>query len=654
MPLIIIPTSQFSYGQIDIYDPRNIPRGAASSSLNWITKGDHIEIRPGQAYMGTSSVNTGNGKVTGIKKLTNAIGVEVLFGTYGKKLKYYDETTSEWIENGVDLLGSATVDANGYGIEDIFMSEYTGLAGNQMFLTSPNCAGYYKIMTANPGSSTNVYNSSINFKGYNRIDTNRTQLWGRTTDQTGLYGSYIDNQIYTSVTGEATVSLGGTLAFKAGNAAGTCFAVAITITATNELYTDNFNGTLTGSLGGTGTINYTSGVYTLSNAGVGTAAYQWENSNNKGITDFRKSSTRLAGEGFIFRQDEGGGALMSVGQYNQVYYCFHIKKTWVLSIGSDDTSATNLPYRQLVGIPNQRASVETGEGIYYVDTSNENDIKLRRLTYDIAGSQQVLPVPISNNLKLNKYNFDQAASAAWGDLVLFSCATKDSTQTINGVTVSVNNRVLVYNTLWKSFDVLDYGVTCFAIYNGNLIGGDSLSNNFITLFSGYDDFGDGSIQNFWIGNLENLQFINPKSRRISYPELHKVKKFCLQGHIQPDQKIKVSISVDNGSWVEIGGSDTMVNGVNVHTYAIEGTGSYIDPNSSINVGAQYLGNHMIGGGTDGVIAFGYERLFSIDTDKFEYIKIKYEAMAVGYCSVMKQQYWDVRAKGKKVARKYRG
>jgi len=33
-------------------------------------------------------------------------------------------------------------------------------------------------------------------------------------------------------------------------------------------------GTFVGSLGGTGTINYITGAYTLSNAGVGTASYQ--------------------------------------------------------------------------------------------------------------------------------------------------------------------------------------------------------------------------------------------------------------------------------------------------------------------------------------------------------------------------------------------
>ena len=38
------------------------------------------------------------------------------------------------------------------------------------------------------------------------------------------------------------------------------------------------------------------GAYTLSASGVGTVNYQWEMTNNKGVTDFSKSATRLAGE----------------------------------------------------------------------------------------------------------------------------------------------------------------------------------------------------------------------------------------------------------------------------------------------------------------------------------------------------------------------
>lgn len=645
----IITTKNFKYGQIDTLEDRSIPRGAASSSLNWQTKGDRIELRRGQAYLGTSSVNTGNGKATGLKKATQATGVEILFGTYGKKLKYYDETTAEWIENGTDILGTGVIDSNGFGIEDIFMSEYTGLAGNQLFLNSPNCAGYYKIMIANPGSKVDVYSAAKNFKGYIKIDTNRTLLWGRVKDQTGLYGSYIDTQTYTTVTAEAYGTGDGattTFAHTAAGITGTRTIFGLTVTDGVETFTDNYDGTLTGSANGTGTVNYVTGEISVTfnaapaNLAAITTTYQWEDSNTNGITDFTKSATRLAGQGFIFRQDEGGGALKSVDQYNQIYYCLHVKKTWVLNITSTDTSATNLPYRQRVGIPNERASVETGDGIYYIDDTDKNDVRVRLLTYDLSGSTQVIPVPLSKNINLNDYVFDQACAIQWGDLVLFSCATADSTQTINGKTVSLNNRVLSYNKLWKSWDILDYTVTCFEVYNGTLVAGDSYSNNFMTLFSGFDDFDTDSMANYWVGNLDDF----------SIDGLKKSKKFYIEGIIAPDQKLKISISVDSGAFVEIGSTD--VDGV--HTYAIEGSGSYIDRNQSVNIGATTLGTKELGGGSDGNLAYHFERYFNLNLDKFETIKIKYEAVAIGYVAVSTQKFWDVRFKGRKPPSKYRG
>jgi len=624
----IVPTKTFKFGLMDTLEDRAIPRGAASSLLNWLTKGDRIEFRRGQAYMGTASVNTGTGKATGLRKCTRADGVEVLFGTYGKKLKYYDEATSEWIEVGSDLLGDDVVDANGLGIEPISMSEYVGLAGNQMFLNSPNCSGYYKIMTANPGFASNQYDAAKNFKGHIRIDTNRTLLWGRVKDKTGLYGSRIDTQAYTTVTGEATTSLSGILAFKGGGADRTCFGVTITITSGGEVYTDDFSGNLTGSLGSTGTINYTTGEYTLSSPGVGTADYQWEDSNGAGITDFTKSATRLAGEGFVFRQDEGGGPLQSVPAYNQVYYCMHVKKTWILALTADDLGATNLPYREKVGIPNVRASVETGDGIYYIDDTDKTDVGVRLLTYGTGGSTQVIPISISKNIVLNNYRFDQAATIEWGELLLFACATNDSIQTINGLTVGVNNRVLVYNKLWRSWDVLDYGVSCFEVYNGTLVAGDSLSNNFIQLFSAWDDF-DNTYPNHWDTCLDNLDMEG----------LKKSKKLVLQGLISPDQQIQVYGAPDNGDFVPV--------------FLIDGRGDYVDPTHSVDIGAPVLGTRVLGGGGDGLLAYNYEVIFDLDFDKFEFIKLRFVAMGIGYASISTQNYYDVRFKSKKLPRKYR-
>lgn len=654
MTINIVGNTNYKYGTINKIEDRSIPRGAASRSLNWLTMGDHIELRRGQKFLGTT--NTGLGLATGLKRVTDATGVERLFGSYGKKLKYYNRTTEDWVEIGSDLLGSAVVDANGIGFEEIFMQEYVGLAGNQLWINSPNCAGFFKIMVANPGSAKDNYDANKNHKGNIKIDTNRTLLWGRVKDRTGLYGSYIDSQTYTTVSAESlgtgdgvTTVFSTTLAAVTGIR--TCFG--LTVTAGAVTLTDDYNGVLSASDGSTGTINYSTGAISVTfatapaNLAAITVTYQWESSTTNGIADFTESGTRLAGEGFVFRQDEGGGPLQNVNTYNQIYYCMHLKKTWVLSLGSDDTDATNLPYRQRVGIPNERASVETGDGIYYIDDTDENDVRARLLTYELNGSPEVIPVAISKNLNLNDYRFDQAAAAKWGDLVLFACGLKNSTREINSKTVTLNNRVLVYNLLWKSWDILDYGCTCFEIYDGSLVAGDAYSDNFALLFSGFDDF-DAVIPNYWEGDLDAL----------GVEGLKQTKKLYLQGLIDPDQKIKVSVALDNGAFVEVGGTDNAEGTAaydedGAHTYAIQGNGSYVDPTQSVAVGAVTLGRSELGGGSAGAVAYNFARLISLRVDKFERVKLRFEAVDVGFASISTHKWWDVRFKGVKIPRKYR-
>ena len=130
------------------------------------------------------------------------------------------------------------------------------------------------------------------------------------------------------------------LAFKSGGATRNCFGVVITVGT--ETFTDDYNGALVGSAGGTGTINYITGAYTVSVAGAGTATYQWENSNVKGITDYTKSATRIAGEGFILRQDVGGDAIQTVliGQ-DGAYYSLKKNSCYRLELDLEDINPRN-------------------------------------------------------------------------------------------------------------------------------------------------------------------------------------------------------------------------------------------------------------------------------------------------------------------------
>lgn len=707
----------FPYGIITAVQPRSIKRGASAGNKNWLTKGDKIELRRGMAFLGTSSVNMGTGKTSGLKKAQTLDGTEILFGTYGKKAKYFNNTTKEWVEVGTDILGSKVVDGNGISSENVSIEAYTNLAGAQVWINSQNCAGIFKILVSHPSDYSNTYLITKNYKGNIKIDTSMTFLWNKITDKTGLYRSYVDSQLFSltaenpgSLVGDgATKIFSGTLGFRSatlpqttslaieiGAVIGTLISISgiqpdsgMTQVSTSsphgcsigdtvvisgvagmtqinnrigtiipqgfgastfhinidcssftayssggktgkaEVFTDNGVGVLAsnGATAGAGLINYTTGVFSITfntaptNLAPIAAYYEVEDSTNGGIADFTSSTPRTVGQGAVYRQDEGGGAIQGVQVYASNYYTFHLTKTWVLNLPTNDTQYTDSPYRAKVGIPNLRASCDTGDGIFYIDDSNHDQVKVRVLTYTTGGSQQVVPISISNNLNLSNYYFDQAAMIQWGDYIL--CACRQTTS-------PVNDTVLVYNRVWKAWDILDYSVSVFDIFNGTLVAGDSLTNNFMTLFSGYDDL-DNPIDNFWIGNQDNMRLLGMK----------KVKQFYIEGYIAPDQALDIYVSFDSGDYVLVG--------------TIDGRGTYVDQGQSQDLGAPVLGSRTIGGGASGGnTAYHYERLFNINTDRFEYAQVKYVARKIGYVSIQNQKWWDVRYMGRKSPVKYLG
>jgi hypothetical protein len=635
----------FFKGVINVVEPQSIPEGAASDSLNWSTIGDRIELRRGMARLGSEI--TGTGLVLGLRKGIRRSGVEVLFtARRSRKFEYYDTTTQDWIEIGSNVLPAAAAG------DEIAMEPYDSLAGAQLFLSSRN-SSIYKIMVANPGSYTELSLTAI-FRGKIRIKQNRMFLWdqqgsSKQRDISSVYGSYIDKDEltdYSQVSAEARhsgngaqLTFTGTLAFKGVNAQRTCFFV--TFTDGTETFTDNYDGTLTGTAGGTGTINYTTGQYSITFAaapaiGVNniTSTYYYENTIDQGIADFSKSSPRTAGQGF-FQPQFDGGALQNILALKDVEYCIHEYKTWALTLTNTDTNATNLPFRVKIGIPNWRAACESPDGIYYIDNIDKNKPAVYLLEYN-ALSQQVEPKNISANLDLSAYSFDKSVLCDWGRYLVMACRTSDST---------VNNRLFVYDKLVKCWDIHDYYCSVLEVYNGTLVGGDSVTDNVFTLFSGEDD-DDSLITNFWQGNLSNN----------GIDRLKKAKRFKLQGAIGPDQKIKVSLSFDNGPFVEIGSEDDTSVTPALHTYAIEGDGSYVDHSQRVSVGAPTIGSTEVGGGSPSTqrVAYPYEREFKITTDRYEQVMVRFEAVGIGYASVSLYDFPDIRDKGKKPPTKYRG
>lgn len=635
-----IPVKNFKYGIIDSVEQQSIPRGAASASLNWLTLGSKIELRRGYTLLGTT-YNSGLGKITGLGVASKPNGTDIIYRTRARKIEYLDTNTNDWVEAGSDILPADVVTAaDPYG-EDISIQEYINPTGPQVWFNSIN-AGPHKIMTANPGSVTSMYTLGTNYKGYIRIKSGRMYLWnrfGNPGNKTDLFASQLDTKAdsdYTQIVAEVIAGASGTLAFKGGGARRICFQVVFTVTASGEIFTDNGDGTLTGSLGGSATINYTTGDYT--GVGAGTCTYRWaDDTAVKGIANFTYSSTRVAGEGFILSQSFGG-ALQNVASLNGREYCLHEKGTWVVTISADDLDVTNLIFRSKVGIPNHRAMVESADGVYYIDDSDKNDVHFRILTID-PGSSETIPNSISKQFKLNNirvgvnlnnYYFDKSVTFEFGDLKLFACRTKDSL---------INNRVFVYNKTSKAIDVLDYYVSCFANYNGNLVAGDSLSNNVFVLLSGVDDDDSNISNNYFESSLDNLD----------YQGMKRCVELTIDGEVGPEQAGKISMSVDRSPFVEIRSKNDIAN----NKHAIEGDASYVDSSQRVNVGPLLVGNSEVGGGGDGIEAYHYRRTFKIALDKGEYFKFRIEATKLGYLSLSELIFDDIRLKWQRIPNRYR-
>ena len=624
--MIIKEIRNWTYGIINAVEPTSIPVGSLSEALNFLTLGDRIELRRGSRILGEDA---GAGAVRGLFVGVNldSEATQYPFRKRGRKIEYYSVALEAWVEIGSDVIPADAED------EDFAFDAYSSQAGAQIFGSSPN-SSIYKIMVANPGSITDLL--STTYRGYIRIKQSRTFLWDRKDangrkDEFNPYLSYIDNRKYTTVSGEAIVDVAaGTLAFKAGGSKRTCFGIKITHTASGEIFTDNRDGTLTGDLGATGTINYTTGAFTTSLSGAGSADYQWEDSTDEGLADFSFAATRLAGQGNVFLQGEGG-PLQSIETYGDTEYCAHVNKMYALRLTSDDTDATNLIFRDREGIPNRRAMKGTSKGIYYVNNADKTRPVLKLLTLQ-TGSTAIEGEVISDNLDLTGYNFEESEVFEWGDYIIFSCKSPDAVS---------NDRYILHHKIWKSFDFVNYYGLCAAIYDGALIIGESITGNVIEAFSGTDD--DGAV-------VDGTATTNEWD--LDYPGyLKKVKRLQLEGNIGPDQAIDVYVSLDKGAFVLIG--------------QILGSGSYVDRSQRVSVGPQTLGRGEVGGGTDGLEAYHYFRELPMRIDKFERIRVRFVRGinaddadnpfdGIGYFSVSTLRAYDVRLKASKLPRRYRG
>lgn len=546
------------YGVMNKLPVQSIPDGAASDSLNWLTLQGKIELVRGYTPLGVE--NPEAGRVTGIKTGIRADGVNVVFKTYGKKAAYYSETLGDWVEIGTNLLGSSVVNSAGVA-EDISFDFFEPVAGKQIWLNSPH-AGPYKIMVSNPGDAISMYDSSLNNKSYMRIYDNRALVFNiDALDRTSVRMSYIEVRAkadYLQVTGES-VANGAALAQKASTPKASFFEISGTGGA--ETFTDDGSGNLVGSAGGTGTINYATGVISftpIAGAVVNltavsyryvdeTATWTPSGGNLSGsLMNFVFTLPRKAGWPNVFQQAHGGDikAIASVGNHK---FVGHQHAIWDLLPSQDDVTGTNTIFRENIGVPTLRGMFSTPEGIYTVDLNDPNNPNFILVTYS-ERTTDIKPINLSKNLDLSNYSFSELCVFPFNDYMCFAVTTSDEPH---------NNRVFLYHRIYRTWDILDYPISCADIYNNTLVGGDSLSNNVYTFFSGSDFDGDTS-NNFWRTGISKLGFITPRGKPRIITALKKVKKVFLEGDIGPNQNIYLYASLDRGAFVEIGGYDETV------------------------------------------------------------------------------------------------
>lgn len=616
-------------GFLNDFEEQDLVDGVVVDGLNWIFSRDKIknkgvgkiELRRGYVRLGQDN---GIGKIRGLRKMILSNGDELLIRVRDRKIEYYDNKTKNFVESGNDILPINSIN------DDFSIEPYYSLAGESIYLSSKN-SSIYKIMARNPQDVIDMQLN--NFRGYIKIRNNAMFLWQRngqnTKDETGVYRSKMDRGSYSEynyITNEligvgGNVNYSGILAFKSGGSKRTCFGVYF-FSGNLKLF-DNYDGTLSGD--GFGTINYATGAYNITfnqnTPGNVYVNYYWEDSSDGGICDFSPpSNPRIAKESFIIRQDDGGGKIQNIAQYQGNYYCFHEKKSWKLNISADDTQASNLTFLENIGIPNFRAMVETSDGIYYIDNFIDKDgnFDIKLLSLNLL-SQNVIPTKISNGVNFKNYLFDKAVLIEWGNYIILACREKTS---------EFNNVLFLYDKkigLWNPPH--NISARCLEVFEGNLISGSDFLKNTYKLYSGFLD-DDALIDNYVIFNITNCGFDGIK----------KIKKFFLEGYIQKGQILEVYASYDRGNYELI----------DVIDY------SNITGGGGILLGEKLVGTEMIGGeDSESVNVFYFRKESKINSKEFKEIQIKFVAKNIGYVAITSFGISDLRLKSLDEVEKYK-
>lgn len=591
--------SIYDKGVHNLLDSEKIHDTASKDEENFITRDGKVVLVGGREVVGADGAV---GEVTGLHKGYKVDGTTVLYRKIGTKIQYLNGTT--W----TDTITGLTSDA------EYTFANYSSVAGSFTFVGGVD--GLWKIVNSHPASAVDVYNASKNFKGHIAIDSGRMFLWNRAEDKTGLYGSYVDAQdstVYTTVSGESIGIAGstnytGTLVFKGGGSRRTCFGVSFTDGV--ETFTDNYDGTLTGSAGGTGTVNYATGAYDITfnvaAAGAVTSDYQWEDSSLLGVADFSKSAPRQAGQGFVFPQDEGGDPILNVlVGLDGAYYSIKRNSVYRLELTADDTNALNEVYRKDIGISNLRSAISTGQGIVFMNTSNPTKPEMTILRRSRTNTV-VEPYILFPQFKFSDYTYDDAGFATFDRWIMVFCKSSGADN---------NDTILMCNIQGKTVDVVKYSGK-MAIQDGSLLYvGDSVTQNVYDTFSGFDDL-SAEIQAYWYSK----DFLFDTER------LKKTRRFRMKGFIGPEQAVEVYAVTDKENEQLIG--------------TIRGDGSYVNFSETQTIGSSMVGEIEIGGGT-GTSVYRYYAELKMKVGKYRTLGIKLVPTGIGYFDFDAMTFWDI-------------
>ena len=600
----------FGKGTINTIDARKIPDGAATSSRNFLTYPDKIELVRGRKLIGTEE--SGSTPVLGLHTVTKLDGIDITFRKIGTKLQYYNSTTELWVDCKTGLKAG----------KKLWFANSNTPAGRIVWACGED--GLFKIYPTNPTDLIDLTDATKNYKGKIIIDKSR-MICLPFNDSTGIRFSKVDKDSnYISITAEAlTDTATGKKHYTGTLANGQGFGYVFKDGSAQTL-TDDKNGNLIGD--GTGTINYATGEYVLdftnNTATPVVCDYLYENPLNGGLADFTYSATRLAGEGNVQRQDSIGAKSQSVLIFNNTFYTLQDKGSWWVTIDTADTKWDNQVYRYNIGTPTPEASTLTADGIILVNTFDKEKPKLSLLGFD-RFNDQIVPYDLAEDkkgigFKMSDYDFSDASVFKFSDFILISCKKDGS---------SVNNCTIVYNQKLKLFDVIDYAASFFTVNNNKLWIGDSASPNVYEIFSGFDDL-DYNIEGEWTAKQDNL----------SIKPLKKYKRLRIDGLITPEQVFDIFAKHDNDSEELLG--------------TVYGNASYVDRSSSYLIGSALIGDDIIGL-PDSVDAYYYKTELKVKTPKLSVTQLIFRPKGIGYLAIFNYEFVDIRIRADKLPKKYK-